>query len=127
VTAPRFLIDENLSVKLPEVAHAKGFSATHVNHLGLGGAKDWDILKIVEKDEWVLVTNNAFEFRGRYNKIKNHPGVVFLVPSVTLTEQMDLFAGALDDVLADPDLINKALDVDFTSEKQVRIRRYALP
>jgi hypothetical protein len=30
LTPPRFLIDENLSVKLPELAHKRGFEASHV-------------------------------------------------------------------------------------------------
>jgi predicted nuclease of predicted toxin-antitoxin system len=75
LTALRFLIDENLSVKLPEVAHRRGFEATHVIHLGLG---DWNILEIVESHGWVLVTNNAVEFRSRYRMIGIRPGVIFL-------------------------------------------------
>lgn len=35
MSAPRFLVDENLSVLLPEVAHARGYEATHINHYGL--------------------------------------------------------------------------------------------
>ena len=76
----RFLVDENLSVLLPKVAHAQGYEAIHINHYGLRKAKDWDILKIVTEEDWILVTNNASEFRGRYRKLEIHPGVIFLVP-----------------------------------------------
>jgi predicted nuclease of predicted toxin-antitoxin system len=38
---PRFLIDENLSVALSEAAHAAGFEAMHVVHLGLASERDW--------------------------------------------------------------------------------------
>ena len=41
----------------------------HVNHLGLGTEKDWDLLKVVAENDWILVTNNAIEFRGRYRDI----------------------------------------------------------
>lgn len=82
MTALRFLIDENLSPRLVVPARQRGFVAMHVNHLGLQTEKDWDLLKVVENDDWVLVTNNAFEFRGRYRRIEIHPGVVFIVPSV---------------------------------------------
>lgn len=44
MTAPRFLIDENLSPKLVEPARARGYEAMHVNHLGLRTEKDWDLL-----------------------------------------------------------------------------------
>ena len=50
VSAPRFLVDENLSVLLPQTAHVRGYEAIHINHYGLRQAKDWDILKIVADD-----------------------------------------------------------------------------
>lgn len=80
MTRPRFLVDENLSVLLPQTAHARGYEATHVNHLGLRQAKDWDILNVVAEEDWILVTNNAIEFRGRYQRLAVHPGVVFVLP-----------------------------------------------
>jgi hypothetical protein len=41
MSAPRFLVDENLSVLLSEVAHPRGYEATHINHYGLRKSKDW--------------------------------------------------------------------------------------
>jgi predicted nuclease of predicted toxin-antitoxin system len=127
LTAPRFLIDENLSVKLPEAAHKRGFEATHVVHLGLGEWRDWSILEIVEQHGWVLVTNNAVEFRSRYRAVEVHPGVVFLLPSVRREQQLMLFEAALDEVTIAPDLTNQALDVDVSEDAKVIVRRYALP
>jgi predicted nuclease of predicted toxin-antitoxin system len=127
LTAPRFLVDENLSVKLPEVAHRRGFEATHVIHLGLGEWRDWNILEIVEKNGWVLVTNNAVEFRSRYRAIEIHPGVIFLLPSVRREQQLILFQAALDDIAIDADLTNQALDVDISEDAKIIVRRYALP
>lgn len=126
MTVPRFLIDENLSVKLPEVAHKRGFEATHVIHLGLGEWKDWNILEIIERDSWVLVTNNAVEFRSRYRATKIHPGVIFLLPSVRREQQLMLFEAALDDVVVNPDLTNEALDVRISEDIKIVVRRYAL-
>lgn len=127
MTAPRCLVDENLSVKLPEVAHQRGFEATHVVHLGLGEWKDWNILEVVEKRGWVLVTNNAVEFRSRYRAIKIHPGIIFFLPSVRREQQLILFEAALDDLVINPDLTNQALDVDFPAGSKIIVRRYALP
>lgn len=123
----RFLVDENLSVKLPPLAHERGFEATHVIHLGLGEWKDWSILEVVRRDRWVLVTNNAIEFRSRYRAITNHPGVIFLLPSVRRDRQLQLFAAALDEVTTGPDLTNQAIDVDFAANAKIVIRRYVLP
>jgi predicted nuclease of predicted toxin-antitoxin system len=39
----RFLIDECLHESLVRVAHAAGFEAVHVNHLGLSGKQDWEL------------------------------------------------------------------------------------
>lgn len=127
MTAPRFLIDENLSVRLPAIAHRRGFEATHVVHFGLGEWTDWNILEVVNDQGWVLVTNNALEFRTRYRRIEIHPGVIFLLPSVLRAQQLVLFEAALDNVANNPDLINQGLDVDFAGDGTIIVRRYALP
>jgi predicted nuclease of predicted toxin-antitoxin system len=127
VPALRFLIDENLSPKLVEPAHARGHEAMHVNHLGLRTETDWDLLKAIEDDSWILVTNNAFEFRGRYREIELHPGVVFLIPSVRRPEQLRLFEAALDDIQKYPDMVNRALDVTFGSQGETVVTAYYLP
>jgi transposase/predicted nuclease of predicted toxin-antitoxin system len=108
LTAPRFLIDENLSVQLPPVAHTRVFAAAHVVHLGLGKWKDWNILNLVKNDGWVLVPNNAVEFRSRYRAIEVHPGVMFLLPSARREQQIVLFEAALNEVAIDLDLTNRA-------------------
>ena len=126
MSAPRFLLDENLSVTLPAIAHARGYQATHVNHHGLQQSKDWEIIKILVEEDWVLVTNNAIEFRGRFEKLDVHPGVVCLVPSVPRSAQIELFSAALDVIDQYPDMVNIALDVIYEGER-IRVRRYALP
>ncbi len=126
MNAPRFLVDENLSVLLPKTAQARGYEATHINHYGLRQAKDWDILKVVAEEDWVLVTNNAIEFRGRFQNLEVHPGVVFLIPAVARAQQIELFCAALDVIDQFPEMMNIALDVTY-AEGQIRVNRYALP
>jgi predicted nuclease of predicted toxin-antitoxin system len=127
VTAPRFLVDENLSPILVEVARERGFEAMHVNHLGLRTETDWNLLKVIAEQDWILVTNNAIEFRGRYREIELHPGVVFLVPAVLRAEQVRLFGTALDYVRAQPDMVNRAMDITFGPECEVVVTMYDLP
>lgn len=122
----RFLVDENLSILLPPTAHARGYEAMHVNHLGLHQAKDWDILRAVAEEDWTLVTNNAIEFRGRYRQLAVHPGVVFIVPAVARPQQIELFSAALDAIDKSPEIMNTALDVSFDGNSIV-VRRYSLP
>jgi predicted nuclease of predicted toxin-antitoxin system len=126
LSLPRLLIDENLSVALPPVAHTRGFECAHVAHQGFHTWKDWSLMDEVASSDWVLVTNNAVEFRGRYKQIDLHPGVVFIVPNVRRPQQIELFEGALSDIEADPDLINAALDVTYDGGDIV-VHRYPLP
>jgi hypothetical protein len=74
--APRFLIDENLSVELPAIAHAAGYACQHVNGLGLRTKGDPVLMKRILDEEWTLVTNDWREFLARYkaNDTGSHPG-----------------------------------------------------
>jgi predicted nuclease of predicted toxin-antitoxin system len=127
VTAPRFLIDENLSPALVEPARRRGFEAMHVNYLGMRTETDWDLLKVIAEQDWVLVTNNAIEFRGRYRDIELHPGVIFLLPAVRRAEQLRLFEAALHHVSTDGDMVNRALDVAFDRNRAAIVTAYDLP
>jgi hypothetical protein len=48
----RFLIDENLSPVLADLARERGYEAMNVRDLGLVNAKDWTVLDIVRRDDW---------------------------------------------------------------------------
>jgi predicted nuclease of predicted toxin-antitoxin system len=78
----RFLIDECLHESLIRLAHAAGFEAVHVNHLGLSGQPDWALAERVAKDEFTFVTNNRVDFIKLFGKMELHPGLVVLVPKV---------------------------------------------
>jgi predicted nuclease of predicted toxin-antitoxin system len=62
----RFLIDENLSPVLVDLARERGYEAMAVRDLGLLNAKDWALLEKIQHEDWTLVTNNVGEFRKRY-------------------------------------------------------------
>jgi hypothetical protein len=55
-----------------------------------------------------------------------YPGVIFLLPSVRRQQQLDLFAAALDEVAANPDLTDYALDVHFSGTTKIVVRRYPI-
>jgi predicted nuclease of predicted toxin-antitoxin system len=78
----RFLIDECLHESLVGLAHAAGFEATHVNHLGLSGQPDWVLTERIIKDEFTFVTNNRADFIELFGKVDLHPGLIVLVPNV---------------------------------------------
>jgi hypothetical protein len=74
---------------------------------------DWHFLKVNAEQDWILVTDNAIEFRGRYLEIKLYPGVVFVLPAVWRTEQLLLLEAALDWIGTEGDMVNRAVDVAF--------------
>ena len=61
----------------------------------------------------------------RSTTLDQHPGVIFLLPSVPRAQQVELFSAALD-VLEDiTDLVNAAVEVGYVGDLQVA--DYTLP
>jgi uncharacterized protein with PIN domain len=128
VPPPRLLIDENFSPDLVRTARARGYEAMAVRDLGLLSARDWELLEVVERDDWTLVTNNTGEFRRRYRRrLALHAGIVFLHGVARLEAQMDAFEAALDDITVDPDLTNTEVLVEYLGPGQYRVSRFDLP
>jgi hypothetical protein len=48
----KLLIDECLHTSLVEVAHAAGHLADHVNYLGLGSSKDWQLMATIRQQDF---------------------------------------------------------------------------
>jgi predicted nuclease of predicted toxin-antitoxin system len=121
----RFLIDECLHESLVEVAHATGFEASHVNHLGLSGKPDWELAERVVKDEFTFVTNNRVDFLRLFAPVELHAGLIVLVPNVVPRLQRALFEAAIQ-YLAGKDMVNSVLEVSVEG-KTVACVEYPLP
>lgn len=87
----RFLIDECLSVDLVAIARQAGHDAHHVAHVGKAGWKDWNVVGYARDGDFVLVTNNASDFRHLYATQPLHAGLVILIPNVGRVLQQRLF------------------------------------
>ena len=121
----RFLIDECLHESLVGVAHAAGFEATHVNHLGLSGKRDWELAERVLNDEFTFVTNNRVDFIRLFGKMDLHAGLIVLVPNVSPAVQRALFQAATQ-YLGKKDLTDAVLEVMLDGET-VRCAEYQWP
>ena len=121
----KFLIDECLHESLVQVAHAAGFEATHVNHLGLSGQPDWALAERITKDEFTFVTNNRVDFARLFGKMELHTGLIVLVPNVVPALQRALFSAALQ-YLAGRDLVNAVIEVTL-DRRMVKCVEYQLP
>lgn len=121
----KLLIDECLHLSLVDLARAAGHVADHVNHLGLGGFKDWKLMAFVLKHDYTLVTNNRSDFLGLYNRAPLHAGLIIIVPNVTPSRQRRLFQAALDHIEG-REPVNSAIDVDYRGDG-IECREYPLP
>lgn len=80
---------------LVELAHAAGCVADHVNYLGLGGLKDWQLMGTIRQQDYAFVTNNCSDFLALHGREPLHAGVIIIVPSVVPVCQRELFSAAL--------------------------------
>ena len=122
----RFLIDECLSVDLVAVARVAGHDAQHVAHIGKAGWKDWNVARYAADGDFVLVTNNAGDFRRLYETQPLHAGLVILIPVLGRVQQQRLFKAALDELAVIGEPINRVLEVDLDGE-EVTLTLYELP
>lgn len=59
----------------------------HVNFLGLGGRKDWQLMGIIRREDYAFVTNNRTDFAALYAREELHAGLVIILPNVPPARQ----------------------------------------
>ena len=122
----RFLIDECLSLDLLSTASLAGHEAHHIARIGKAGWKDWNVVRYANDGDFVLVTNNATDFRRLYATQPLHTGLVILIPNVNRALQQQLFRGALDELARVGEPINRVLEVDIDGD-DITFALYDLP
>jgi predicted nuclease of predicted toxin-antitoxin system len=122
----RFLIDECLSVDLVAVAGEYGHEARHVARIGRAGWKDWNVVRHASEGDFILVTNNAGDFRQLYAAQPLHAGLVILIPTGNRVVQRRLFKAALDELAMIGEPVNRVLEVDLDGD-EVTLTLYELP
>jgi predicted nuclease of predicted toxin-antitoxin system len=119
-------MDECLSTHLVAVAREAGHDAQHVAHVGKAGWKDWNVVRYARDGDFVLVTNNASDFRRLYATEPLHAGLVILIPTVSRHLQQKLFRAALDELVTIGEPVNRVLEVDIDGN-EVTLALYDLP
>jgi predicted nuclease of predicted toxin-antitoxin system len=122
----RFLIDECLTVELAREAERAGYEAHHVAHLGKASWKDWTIRDYAVNGDFILVTNNASDFRRLYAGTEVHPGLVIVAPNVVQETQVLLFREAVKRLAQCDETVNKVLEVDI-SDGDITLTIYDFP
>jgi predicted nuclease of predicted toxin-antitoxin system len=121
----KLLVDECLHTSLVELAHAAGHVADHVNYLGLGGSKDWQLMATIRQLGYTFVTNNRSDFLVLHGQEPLHAGVIIIVPSVTPLRQRELCRAALKHI-GTRDLTNTVVEVKYTGNR-IECSEYSLP
>lgn len=121
---PRFLIDECLHESLTEVAHAAGYGANHVNHIGCKGIKDWELMDLILSRDYTLVTNNKNDFLRHYGREALHAGLVIIVPNTTPELQRKIFQAILNELPSD--LTNLVIEAEMR-DGEISISDYPWP
>lgn len=120
----KLLIDECLHTSLVQLGHASGHITDHINYLGLGSSKDWELMKLILEQDYTFVTNNRTDFLSLYQQAQLHSGLVIIVPNVTPELKRRLFAATLN-FIGDREIVNAVIEVDLVQDK-IECRQYPL-
>jgi predicted nuclease of predicted toxin-antitoxin system len=82
--------DEDLSPTLVQVAHEHGLEATCNRDRGALGHKDAQLRALVQTEDYVLVTDNASDFRPMYARDDIHPGLLIIPAGDGRARQQEL-------------------------------------
>jgi hypothetical protein len=93
---------------------------------GRSGWKDWNVARYARDGDFVLVTNNASDFRQLYAREPLHAGLVIMIPTVGRVLQQRLFAATLDEIAILGEPVNRVLEVDLDGD-DVTFALYDLP
>ncbi len=83
-------------------------------------------MRYARDGDFVIVTNNASDFRRLYAAEPLHAGLIILIPAVNRILQQKLFRAALDELVVTGEPINQVLEVDLEGD-DVTLALYDLP
>lgn len=134
----RLLIDECLTPELVQMAIEAGHvESTCLRDRGWLGLKDWQLMRHVLDGDFILVTRNAWDFRGEgagspsglHARVEVHAGLICLdaVEELDFDLQRELFRIALAELTELDDLINQALDIFLDEGWKASVEIYEIP
>lgn len=107
-----FIIDENLSFELIPFLQKKGFTAEHIKIMGLGGTKNGELYKIIEKKKaWFISKDKDFSVKEKFDKYKVG-GIIVLNLSNESTKNFKKYI----------DMVFNKLNENFSEKKLILVR-----
>lgn len=116
----RLWFDEDLSPTLVQVANAVGFAATCNRDRDLLGASDARLRELVHAEGFVLVTDNAADFRPMLAREEIHPGLIVLPASNGRRRQQELADAVIQCIARDAAAAGETTE-DFMVNRIVEI------
>jgi hypothetical protein len=101
-------------------------SAARAGRTGTSSATPATAILSSSLTDFVLVTNNASDFRQLYAAQPLHAGLVILIPVVNRVVQQRLFKAALDELAVIGEPVNRVLEIDLDGD-EVTLTLYDLP
>jgi len=83
-------------------------------------------VRYAQDGDFILVTNNASDFRRLYAAEPLHAGLIILIPVVNRLQQRKFFQAALDELAIVGEPVNRVLEVDLDGD-DVTLTLYDLP
>jgi predicted nuclease of predicted toxin-antitoxin system len=117
----RLWFDEDLSPTLVRVAQERGFEATCNRDRGVLGIKDPQLREAVQRENFVLVTDNASDFRPMYARDEVHPGLIVMPAGPGRDHQRELARQVIDWIVSTASatdqtpaefMVNRLVDID---------------
>jgi predicted nuclease of predicted toxin-antitoxin system len=121
--------DEDLSPTLVSIANQHGLEATCNRDRGLLGATDARLRAVVQAEGFVLVTDNASDFRPMFAREEIHPGLAVIPAEYGRAEQQRLTAVLIEFIIdaarAEGErpadfMVNRLVEVDDDGRVTVR-------
>lgn len=113
-------------LELNEIGHY----TVHPRNQGGIGDPDHVVLSRATRENLVIVTANARDFRALVAKEAIHPGMI-LIPSTSRERSKRLILSAIDYLVeqGDPEdlMVNHVLEVDASAEDAIQFSIYPLP
>jgi predicted nuclease of predicted toxin-antitoxin system len=121
VVEQRFLLDEDVSPKHVLCFAERGFYAEHVVHIGLSGAKDWQLFRYAQEKSLIVVTKNAVDYLELASDSDLHAGMILLRDGHLLVEEEWQWIEPVLDHIASTQLdpLNKVIDVTARGRFQI--------
>ena len=90
------------------------------------GVDDHTVLELCIREDRIIVTANAADFRNLVSGVELHPGLIIL-PSANRATNIELMTSVITHLIANPDPANYMVNLVIEIDKDGNITEHGLP